>query len=97
MCPLWRCVCVCLCVCSVQILQRMKGQWKYIPAQSAGCGAHSEGQVKRGPHKHAHKHPNPRVFTLSDVKPGMQMYATHAHKQMQTESKYKHRAVWPAS
>ena len=96
MCPLWRCVCVRVCVCSVWILQQMKGQWKYIPTQSPGCSAHLEGQVEQGPHIHTHAHThtpshlNAGVFTLSDVKPRTQMYATHAHKQMQTESKYKH-------
>ena len=41
-------------------------------------------------HTHTPSHLNAGVFTLSDVKPRTQMYATHAHKQMQTESKYKH-------
>lgn len=39
------------CGCTVQILQQMKGQWKYILAQSAECGVHWKRQ---GEHTHTH-------------------------------------------
>lgn len=41
---------MCMCIHSVQIMQQMKGQWKYFPAQSAVCGVYSKTQGEQEPH-----------------------------------------------